>query len=101
MDTAIPLGIILSEIMHNTLTYAFPNNEKGIIKIKLNINENRLVTLTIEDNGIGLPENINIDNPTSLGLIVITNLTKQLEGSIKLLNLKNGTGYKITIPLTK
>ena len=65
MDTAIPLGLILSEILNNTLNYAFPENEEGIVKINLKMDENQLINLTIEDNGIGLPEDVNIKYPTN------------------------------------
>lgn len=95
LENAMPIGLILSEIMHNTLNYAFPNNQEGNVKITLKMDKEKQVTLTIEDNGIGIPENINMENPNTLGLIVIKNLTKQIEGTIKLLPNK-GTGYIIT-----
>ena len=94
MDTAIPLGLILSEIMNNTLNYAFPENGEGIVKVNLKMDEDQLVILTIEDNGIGLPEDVNIKYPTNLGFMVINNLITQIEGSIRILPIE-GTGYEI------
>ncbi len=93
MEQAIPLGLIINEIVTNTIKYAFPDKKEGNLYIKLK-KEKTHYTLIFQDDGIGLPDDIDLDNPTSLGLIVITNLTLQIEGTISLLDC-NGTGYKM------
>lgn len=94
IDTAIPLGLIINEILTNVIKYAFPQDEKGIIKIRLYSQEKNII-LEIGDNGIGMPETVNIENPETLGLTIISSLTTQLDGTLKL--TKNpGTSYKIT-----
>ncbi len=93
MEESIPLGLIINEMVTNTIKYAFPDKKEGNLYIELKKGKTDY-TLIFQDDGIGLPDNIDLDNPTSLGLIVITNLTLQIGGEITILNCK-GTGYKI------
>jgi PAS domain S-box-containing protein len=93
IDTAIPLGLIINELITNTIKYAFPQNE-GNITIQLkSLPEN--MEITIADNGIGLPKNIKLENPETLGLQLVQSLVNQLDGKLKL-NNDNGTEFKIT-----
>ena len=93
LDTAIPLGLIINELVTNSIKYAFPTG-KGTITIKLTTKNNK-VTLTVADNGIGLPENINIEKTETLGLKLVNILTKQINGKLTL-KTNQGTKYKIT-----
>jgi PAS domain S-box-containing protein len=98
IDTAIPLGLIINELITNTVKYAFPQNE-GTITIKLkSLPEN--IEITIADNGIGLPKDINLENPETLGLQLVQSLIGQLDGKLKL-NKDNGTEFKITFKEVK
>ncbi|WP_048190433.1 sensor histidine kinase [Methanobacterium sp. SMA-27] len=93
IDTAIPLGLIINELITNTIKYAFPQNE-GTITIQLkSLTEH--MEITIADDGIGLPKYIKLENPETLGLKLVQNLVKQLDGDLKL-NLDNGSEFKIT-----
>ena len=77
MDTAVPLGIIVNELVSNSLKHAFSGRDKGEIKIKLGREEkeeykekgckNNIFTLIVSDNGIGIPDNLNIEDLDSLG----------------------------------
>ena len=96
-DTAIPCGLIINEIVTNSLKYAFSNLQKGEISIELIYHNNNNVTLIVKDNGIGLPDGINLTNAKTLGLQIISILVKQLNGKIEISNQK-GTVYKITFP---
>ena len=93
IDTAIPLGLIINELVTNSVKYAFPQC-KGKINFKLTSNKD-LIELTITDNGIGIPEDIDIENSKTLGLQLVQNLVNQLEGKLEL-NLNHGTKFKIT-----
>lgn len=94
IETAIPLGLIINELVSNSLKYAFPNNQKGKITISLSP-ENKEYTLIINDNGIGLPQNMDFKNTeSSLGLQLVNLLVAQLEGNIEL-NKNKGTKYTI------
>jgi two-component system, sensor histidine kinase PdtaS len=94
LETAIPCGLIVSELVTNTLKYAFPHQEKGEFKIELHSDSNGFYDLIISDNGVGMPENINFDETDTLGLQLVSSLVNQLEGTIELSRDK-GTKFKI------
>jgi len=83
METAVPLGLIVSELVSNCLKHAFPNDMKGNILISLKKQEDRYI-LIIKDNGVGFPEDIDYKNTDSLGLQLVINLVGQIDGEIKL-----------------
>ena len=91
---AISCGLIVNELVSNSLKYAFPGNKKGILHIGLE-KENGLIKLIIGDNGIGLPDNLNFRNSKTLGLQLVILLVKQIKWTIDI-NLNGGTKYTIT-----
>lgn len=93
LDLAIPCGLIINELVSNSLKYAFPGNREGEIVVGLHVEGDNL-KLTISDNGIGLPKHIDYRNTESLGLQLVVTLVDQLNGTIKLDN-KKGTKYTI------
>jgi two-component system, sensor histidine kinase PdtaS len=93
METAVPCGLIISELVSNSLKYAFPNKMHGEILISLKSIED-VYELTIKDNGIGLPKGLDLNNLESLGLLLVKILTEQIEGEL-IINTKNGTEFKI------
>ncbi len=93
IDRIIPLGLILNEIITNSIKYAFKKNE-GEISIKMSEFENKHV-LEIRDNGIGFPKNFNIETDSNLGLQLIKMLTEQMGAELKM-DLAGGAAYKIT-----
>ena len=88
LDDGIPCGLIINELISNSLKYAFPGNSEGEIRIGLrSINENKF-ELSVSDNGIGLPDGLDFRNTETIGLRLVTILAEdQLEASIN--NLKN------------
>ena len=100
IDTAVPLGLIITEIITNSLKYAFPANGSfngsevnGEIEVKLE-KKNKNYMMTIGDNGIGLPEDFDIQNIDTLGLKLVNVLVGQLKARMEILN-GNGTTFKI------
>lgn len=93
LDTAIPCGLIINEILSNALKYAFPNNRKGDIYVSMR-EEKRSIQIEIADNGIGLPDHIDYRNTESLGLQLVVTLVEQINGKIRLDN-KKGTKFVI------
>jgi two-component sensor histidine kinase len=93
INKAIPLGLILNELINNSLEHAFPNGEKGEIKINLNKN-NGFITLNYLDNGVGFPKNLNFQNTNTMGMQMINGLVNQMNGTIKL-NRNPGTQFTI------
>jgi len=78
-----PLGIIINELLTNIMKYAFTNRDTGLIKISLTNVDNR-VALTIQDNGIGLPDGFDINVPEGFGLKLVKMLSQQLGGSFSM-----------------
>lgn len=118
VDTAVPLGIIINELVSNSLKHAFPGQKEGKIRIRLNKaikDESRPeggkgekpgdiglypgdtgLHITVSDNGIGISENIDIKNPDTLGLQLVNALVNQLDGELELKKEK-GTEFAINI----
>jgi len=84
IDTAVPCGLIINEIVSNSLKHAFKDGRNGEILIELKKTSESQYKLTIEDNGIGMPEGFSVDNSESLGIQLIQALTDQLEGHMKM-----------------
>ncbi len=97
LDTAIPLGLIINELVTNAFKYAFPNGTQGSIRIAMQHVPEKRIELIVQDNGIGLPENIDLDDLDSLGLQLVVNLTEQIDGNLEAGN-KNGAIFRITFP---
>ncbi|WP_243147618.1 response regulator, partial [Scytonema sp. UIC 10036] len=95
IETAIPCGLIVNELVSNALKYAFPNNQAGEIIMKLYEHEHQL-TLIVRDNGVGLPVDFDKKKTKTLGIKLIQGLVKQLRGSIEI-NSEQGTEFKITL----
>lgn len=88
IETVQPLGLIINELISNSLKYAFKGRNNGIITISLEELDSKYFKLTVSDNGIGLPEDLDFENSQTLGLLLVNNLVEQLEGTIRL--IKNG-----------
>jgi len=96
IDTAIPCGLIINELISNCLKYAFQVSLNGEIAIKYQLLNNNYVLIEVTDNGIGLPENFSIENSASLGLKLVSNLTDQINGKLEVNSEVNqGTTFKI------
>lgn len=93
LETAIPCGLIISELVTNTLKYAFPNHRKGEFKMELH-DIDGWYHLIISDDGVGMPPNVGFYETETLGLQLVKSLVNQLEGTVKLVR-NNGTEFKI------
>jgi two-component sensor histidine kinase len=98
VNTAIPCGLILNELLSNALKYAFPDGRAGEVHIALRQACPDTCVLTVRDTGIGFPEDIDFRHTNSLGWQLICVLTEQLGGSIAL-ERDNGTTVTVTFPL--
>ena len=88
-----PIGIILNELITNTMKYAFSDTTDGLIKVSARQRET-MITLIYEDNGKGIPNSISFDNPTGFGLLLIKMLVKQINGTVSM-EVKNRTRFVI------
>lgn len=85
IDTVIPCGLIINEIITNSLSYAFPDNQKGKVRLSINSPAEDTYEIVVSDNGIGMPKEIDINRSESLGLQLITGFVEeQLQGHIRL-----------------
>ena len=97
VDSAIPCGVIVNELVANSLKHAFPENRPGEIIIRFSLVGGQYI-LTYKDDGIGLPDKIDINHPSSLGLTIINALTGQLGGTIDRVG-NTGSEINITFPV--
>jgi two-component sensor histidine kinase len=99
VNTAIPCGLIINELITNSLKHAFPDDNNGLINIEL-FKRDEDYELNVYDTGVGFPDDINFENTESLGLQLVNNLVKQVDGTIGL-ESKDGTKYNITFKESK
>jgi PAS domain S-box-containing protein len=97
INTAIPLGLIINELISNAIKYAFPGDRRGAIWIDARTHGN-LLDITVSDNGIGMPGGIDLKMSPSLGLRLVSGLVIQLKGTIELVQME-GTKFHLSIPL--
>lgn len=100
IDTAIPCGLIITELVSNSLKHAFPDGSKGRVGIRLNSVADNRMNLTVYDNGVGLPPSLQFEHTDSLGLQLVSTLTAQLEGELKV-SSTGGTAVSIVFPVAE
>jgi PAS domain S-box-containing protein len=93
IDTAIPCGLIVNELVSNSLKYAFPNNKNGKITVKMAFDAGEH-SLTVKDNGIGIDKDIFKGNKETLGLKLVQLLASQMDGTVNMVSVK-GTEFVI------
>jgi two-component system response regulator len=93
INTAIPCGLIINELVTNSIKHAFPDNTPGEIDIQIKCLDDEFF-LMVTDNGIGFPEELDLEQVKTLGLQLVTNLTSQLDGTIDL-RRDGGTCFQI------
>lgn len=94
IDAAIPWGLILNELVSNSLKYAFPGDRKGEITISMHRKGSGEISVSYSDNGVGFPPGFNLYQAKTLGMRLILNLVYQLNGNLE---LENGTGVLFKI----
>ncbi|MCY7330235.1 MAG: sensor histidine kinase, partial [Saprospiraceae bacterium] len=97
IDTAVPLGLIVNELLTNTLKYAFPNGQKGQVQIKLERKSDNILHMEVADNGVGKS---GVTQGTGFGGQLVALLTRQLSGSMRE-EVKNGTTVSFDFNLKK
>jgi two-component sensor histidine kinase len=101
VDSAIPCGLIVNELVSNSLKYAFPDERKGEIRVALRSLNKKNIELVVSDNGIGIPDDFDVRKAESLGLHLVTILAEdQLDGEIKL-SRDHGTEFRIILGVLK
>jgi two-component sensor histidine kinase len=95
LDRAVTCSLIINELVSNSLKHAFPGGREGRVTVGLQLSGERLCTLTVADNGAGLPRGLEVGQSGSLGLQLVHDLTLQLHGTIAVSG-EEGTAFTIT-----
>ncbi len=94
LDTAIPVGFIVTELVSNCLKHAFPDDREGEITISLRSLPNNQFELEVSDNGVGIPEEMDLADGTSLGMDLVDAFVTKLKGSMEI-SRDNGTQVRL------
>ncbi len=101
INTAVPCGLIINELVSNALRHAFVDGKKGEIRIRMQPLNEKEVELSVSDNGIGLPENLDFRKTNSLGLHLVTLLAEnQLHGKVRY-ERNGGTHFHVRLRIKK
>ena len=92
VDQAIPCGLLLNELLTNALKHAFPGDRRGRVDVKVTRVGDRSVMLEVQDDGVGLPESVDLSAPATLGMAMVQKLSQQLEAE---LFIDRGPGARI------
>ena len=95
VDLALPCGLILNELISNALKHGFPDGAGGEIKLTLRNQMQGRCTLCVEDSGVGIPADLDVDNGKSLGLRLVRLLTRQIRGSFELVKTNPGISARL------
>jgi two-component sensor histidine kinase len=95
LDTAIPCGLIINELISNALKHAYPDDRTGKVTVSMLETDDGLLEMDVHDDGIGLPADIEPDTTKTLGLNLVSILTRQLQGTLRI-ERNAGTGFHIT-----
>jgi PAS domain S-box-containing protein len=98
METAISCGLIINELVTNSIKHAFQQGVQGEVIIDMKYNDESKFILSVKDNGIGLPDNISVEAPRTLGITLIQSLTRQIDAKLETMKNK-GTEFKITFSI--
>lgn len=100
IETAIPLGLIINELVSNSLKHAFPASRKGELQVNLRESEDEEYdyTLIVRDNGVGFPDHLDFHAGDSLGIVLVHSLVKKLKGVI---DMEKKVGTSVTIKFKK
>jgi PAS domain S-box-containing protein len=94
LDQAIPSGLIVNELVSNAMKHAFKNRTKGLIKLSVTEKGGK-VTISVSDNGVGLPDNFDPKESDSLGIYLVHALIEQLDAQMEIIS-RSGTTFLIT-----
>ncbi len=94
IDTAIPCGLIVNELVSNALKYAFPNGGHGRVLVHIQQIGPKKFALTVEDDGVGMPADFDVRKSRSLGLKLVSDLARQLDGRVETIG-NHGTAFRI------
>jgi PAS domain S-box-containing protein len=99
IDAAVPIGLIINELVSNSFKHAFKDQSQGTVEITFSNISDDWFSISVKDNGRGFPENINFYNPESLGLQLVHTLIEQINGTVDMTASENGTDIRMKFNL--
>lgn len=100
INSAIPCGLLINELITNALKHAFTERNEGKISVSLSANDNKEIQLSISDDGNGIPDHLNLDEVETLGLRLVNLLSQQLNGVLRI-QRQHPTQFVLSFPLTE
>jgi PAS domain S-box-containing protein len=97
LDQAVPCGLLVHELLTNALKHAFRNGRRGKVRLALQRQPPRSLSLTVEDDGVGMAPTLNLDRPPSMGLELVTALARQLRADLRI-DREGGTAFRLVFP---
>ena len=97
IEKAVPVGLIINELLTNALKYAFPDERAGKLTVQIEPAPGDMLKLTVADDGVGLPPGVDINEPATLGLQLVSTLAEQLRGSLEA-RARPGAAFTVTFP---
>ena len=95
IDTALPLGLIVNELVSNSLKYAYPEGRSGVVELTLRAGPENQYTLSVRDQGVGLPAGLDVNNTDTLGLHLVNILSAQLGAALSVESNGHGTVFEV------
>jgi len=99
LDLAVPCGLIINELVTNSLKHAFPRKGSGRVSVETRAFGDREILLRVSDNGVGLPADLSLSKPRSLGMQLVNDLVQQIGGHLEI-RRESGTAFAIQFQLT-
>ena len=99
-DKAISIALIVNELITNAAKYAYNNDAGGTIWIKVSPHDQDTFTITVRDEGVGLPIDFDLHKAKGLGMRIITAFSRQVNATVKVQSLQPGTEFVLSIPLS-
>jgi PAS domain S-box-containing protein len=100
ISSAIPCGLIVNELLSNVFKHAFPGSRRGEVRIDLTRHENDQAALVVSDNGVGIPEDVDLENGGTFGLQLVTLLAEQVGGELTI-QRANPTRFRLQFPIQR
>jgi two-component sensor histidine kinase len=95
---AIPVGLMVNELVSNAFKHAFPGGKTGMIRIQIRDEGGSRTKIVVSDTGVGLPEGFRIDDARTLGVQLISTLTDQVGGRLAFSSSDAGTTFEVSFP---
>jgi two-component sensor histidine kinase len=98
IETAVPCGLVVNELLSNALKHAFPSGRGGSIRVQLDKQDDGSIALRLRDDGIGLPPAFDLDRTETLGLRLVQGLVQQIDGTIIIERPEAGAAFSVVFP---